>query len=202
LKHKFSLTPQQVQQGEWCRRCKHNLAKYQRELVPKHVRIVSKILRNIITLECPQGHSYTSHVRSIFKKTCTVCRREHNRRYKEKLQQEQQQRQEEDARRQQKLFEQARRKMQASQPHFTNAYQQGYQQWGAGQPAGQPQPCGCQQGAQQSLEQISQQVEQQAESSARAFLQAKENQQVCSMDQARAIYRLFFFPEEAFQRDL
>jgi len=39
---------------------------------------VSTILRNIVTLKCPMKHEYPSHVRSIFKKMCTVCRKIHN----------------------------------------------------------------------------------------------------------------------------
>ena len=86
-----------------------NHEKFQKQLKMKNKRIVSDILRNIVIMECPKNHQYKSHVRSIFKKACTTCRKNFNILNRRKLEEERRKREYEEGQRQQRLFAEAKR---------------------------------------------------------------------------------------------
>ena len=73
LKHKFSLSLEELEEGIWCRVCDKKYNKYVKELKKKNTSFVSLHLRNKVVLKCPNDHIYNCHVRGILKRTCPVC---------------------------------------------------------------------------------------------------------------------------------
>ena len=50
VKHKFSLSLEDLRNKKWCKRCADNYVKYVKRLRGTRVKLISKILRNIVIL--------------------------------------------------------------------------------------------------------------------------------------------------------